>query len=436
MEGKWTTSALTAIAPVAWGSNYVVTSELLPADRPLFGAAMRALPAGLLLLAVTRRLPHGDWWWRALVLGTLNVGAFFVLVFVAAERLPSGVAATMMATSPAVMMLLAWPLVGERPRTFGLAGAAVGFLGVALLVLRAGQPLDPAGLAASLSAMVLSSVGFILGKRWQPPVSVLTFTAWQLLAGGLVLAPVALLVEGRPPHIGGPAVLGFLYVGLVATVLAYVVWFRGLQLLPAGTVGLIGLFNPVAGVALGVAVAGEAFGPVQGLGAALVLAGIALGQRRPGRAVQTRGLRVGEDIGRDDPNPFGVADHVDLHDPAGPHGEGHHGQRPALDRDDHAGGAVDHRGVQHRARDAAGLLSDLLPAAQGLGAGPAGAEVGAQHDVRVEQLDERVEVTALGGAEERVDHLPLTGEVAVRRGDLRSTDPSAGPAGELSRRSR
>jgi drug/metabolite transporter (DMT)-like permease len=231
---------------------------------------------------LTRRLPHGDWWWRALVLGTLNVGAFFVLVFVAAERLPSGVAATMMATSPAVMMLLAWPLVGERPRIFGLAGAAVGFLGVALLVLRAGQPLDPAGLAASLSAMVLSSVGFILGKRWRPPVPVLTFTAWQLLAGGLVLAPVALLVEGRPPHIDGPAVLGFLYVGLVATVLAYVVWFRGLQLLPAGTVGLIGLFNPVAGVTLGVAVAGEAFGPLQGLGAALVLAGIALGQRRRG----------------------------------------------------------------------------------------------------------------------------------------------------------
>ena len=81
-----------ALAPIVWGSTYVVTTELLPPGRPLLVAALRALPAGLLLLAWSRTLPRGEWWWRVLVLGTLNIGAFFALLFVAAYRLPGGVA--------------------------------------------------------------------------------------------------------------------------------------------------------------------------------------------------------------------------------------------------------------------------------------------------------------------------------------------------------
>lgn len=81
--------AVTAVAPVAWGSTYVVTRGALPADAPVWGAAFRALPAGLLLLLLVRRLPAGAWWWRSVVLGALNVGGLFVLVYVAAVRLPS-----------------------------------------------------------------------------------------------------------------------------------------------------------------------------------------------------------------------------------------------------------------------------------------------------------------------------------------------------------
>lgn len=69
--------ALTALAPVSWGTTYVVTTELLPPERPLFTALVRALPAGLLLLVFARVLPRGAWWWKAGVLGALNIGAFF-----------------------------------------------------------------------------------------------------------------------------------------------------------------------------------------------------------------------------------------------------------------------------------------------------------------------------------------------------------------------
>ncbi len=278
METNWQTLGLAALAPIAWGSGYYVTETFLPPDRPLFGAMVRALPFGLLLLAFRPRLPTGTWWWRALLLGTLNIGAFFALIFVAAYRLPGGMAATLTATAPIMIMLIAWALVRERPRLASLAGAAVGAIGVALLVLRADFAVDPIGVAASFGAVAMSSLGFVLVKRWTPPVDLLTFTAWQLVAGGLVLLPIALIVEGAPPPLDVPAVGGFLYLGLAGTILAYVVWFRGLRQLPAAAVSLVGLLNPVSGTLIGIALAGEAFGLTQAVGMVLVLGGIVAGQ--------------------------------------------------------------------------------------------------------------------------------------------------------------
>src|SRR3712207_787212 len=75
---------VTALTPAVWGTTYAVTAEFLPPGRPLLAGVLRALPAGLLLLAVTRRLPRGSWWWRSAVLGALNIGVFFALLFAAA----------------------------------------------------------------------------------------------------------------------------------------------------------------------------------------------------------------------------------------------------------------------------------------------------------------------------------------------------------------
>ncbi|MFB2555402.1 DMT family transporter [Herbiconiux liangxiaofengii] len=288
MEATWRWVAVTAIAPIAWGSNYYVTRQFLPDDAPLWGAVLRALPAGLVLLAVARELPRGSWWWRAGVLGTLNVGAFFVLIYAASQLLPTSLASTVMATSAGVLMLLAWPLLGERPRVTGVLGAMVGFGGVAVMLGGAAGVTGtggsiPLGVGASLAAMLLSSTGFVLSKRWSSDVRILPLTAWQLLAGGLVVLPAALVLEGAPPILDGAAVIGFGYVSLIATALAFAAWFAGLRHLPAGSVGLIGLLNPVTGVVLGTVLAGEVFGQAQAVGTALVLGGVLLGQLRPER---------------------------------------------------------------------------------------------------------------------------------------------------------
>lgn len=283
------TVLVTAVAPVVWGSTYAVTQLWLPPGRPFFSAVMRLLPAGLLMLLWLRRLPRGAWWGRALVLGTLNHAVFFGLLYVAAYRLPSGLASTLTAISPLVVMAVAWLAIGERQAPVAVGGAVVGIAGVVLLVWQGerGGSVDLVGVAASVGAVVSASVGFVLVKRWTAPDGVLVTTAWQLVAGGVLLVPVALVAEGAPPALDGAAVLALLWLGLAGSVLGYVVWFRGLTRMDAGAVAVVGLLNPVVGTVLGVVLLGEPFGWVHLAAVALVLGGVLVAQA-PVRAAVRR----------------------------------------------------------------------------------------------------------------------------------------------------
>ena len=269
---------VTALAPLAWGTTYAVTTELLPPGRPLLAATLRALPAGLVLVAVTgRRLPKPEWL-KVAVLGTLNVGAFFALLFVAAHRLPGGVAATLGAVQPLLAAGLAALLLGERVRPQTLVAGALGVVGVGLLVLRADAALDGWGVAAGLAGTTCMATGVVLTKRWGRSLPLLAMTGWQLVAGGLVLAPTMLLIEGLPPALTAQNVVGHAWLGVVGTALAYAVWFRGVESLPIQRVSLLGLCSPLVATAVGWLLLGQSLAPGQVAGAALVLTALRIGQ--------------------------------------------------------------------------------------------------------------------------------------------------------------
>ncbi|NNH74058.1 EamA family transporter [Nocardia uniformis] len=274
------TLALTALAPLVWGSTYAITTEFLPPDRPLFTALMRALPAGLLLLAITRVLPRGEWLWRAGVLGALNIGAFFPLLFLAAYRLPGGVAAVLGAAQPLFALGLAVLLLGERPTTRKVSAGVIGLFGVSLVVLRATAALDTVGVIAGLLGAVSMGAGVVLTKRWGRPEGVgpLAMTGWQLAAGGLMLLPLALLVEGAPPALDAEAIGGYLYLGLLGTAAAYALWFRGLSRVPASSAALLGLLSPLSAAIIGWVALGQALSPIQVLGIAIALGATLFGQ--------------------------------------------------------------------------------------------------------------------------------------------------------------
>jgi len=270
---------LTATAPAIWGSTYIVTTELLPAGYPLTVAMLRALPAGLLLLLIVRQLPRGIWWPRSFLLGALNFSFFWAMLFVSAYRLPGGVAATVGAIQPLIVLALSRAVMGTAIRPLAVLAGLGGIGGVAQLVLTPAASLDPIGVLAGLAGAVSMAFGTVLSRHWQPPVPPLTFTAWQLTAGGLLLVPVALLLEPALPVPTADNLIGFLYLGVIGAALTYIVWFRGLSRLGPATISPLGFLSPLVAVVLGWALLGQDLRPLQIAGMLVILGSVWLSQK-------------------------------------------------------------------------------------------------------------------------------------------------------------
>ena len=275
---------LTALAPAIWGSTYFVTTEFLPDGYPVTVAMLRALPAGLFLMILVRRLPSPDWWGKVLVLGALNFSIFWALLFVAAYRLPGGVAATVGAVQPLLVIFLAQAVLGSPVFALSVIGALAGMGGVALLVLTPDASLDFVGVAAGFGGALSMAAGTVLSRKWRPPVSLLTFTAWQLTAGGLLLLPLSLWVEPSLPPLSAANILGLTYLGLIGAAFTYFLWFRGVSRIEPSALSTLGFFSPLTALVLGWLLLDQRLSALQIIGIATVLAGIWLSQvagRRP-----------------------------------------------------------------------------------------------------------------------------------------------------------
>jgi probable blue pigment (indigoidine) exporter len=275
--GGW--GYLAAVTPIIFGTTYVLTTEFLPPGRPLLAALMRSLPTGLVLI-IGSPIPQRRWMARFFVLSVLYASALFPLLFIAAYRLPGGVAAVINSLSPLLVVVISVPLLGTPIRPIQIGAGILGTLGVALLVLRSDARLDVVGLIAMAAAAIMFSMATVLTKRWGLPegMSSIGFTGWTFLLAGLTLLPVTLLIEGLPAQLTARNVGGLIYLVLISGIFAYVVWFWGLQRLSASAVTFLTLLNPVVAALLGWVVLNQRFNLWQALGAILVLVSVVLGQ--------------------------------------------------------------------------------------------------------------------------------------------------------------
>ena len=254
----------TSLAPVIWGSTYLVTTEFLPPDQPLTAALIRVLPAGLLLLAWTRRLPRRDEWATIVLLGFLNIGFFQAMLFVAAYRFPGGLAAVLSSTQTLMVLVFTW-LIGKTmsPKAAWVWSAA-GVLGIALLVLSPQARYDGTGILAALAGAAAMALGVYLSKHRRT----------SLFIGGLFLLPVALLAEPPLKSLSPANIGGYLYLCLFGAVLAYVLFFRGIAKLSPAAVSLLGLLSPVSAFVLVWLFLGQGMDAKSLAGFALVLVSI------------------------------------------------------------------------------------------------------------------------------------------------------------------
>lgn len=271
---RWHDYLLTAAAPAIWGSTYIVTSELLPPDRPFTAALIRVLPAGLLLVLLMRQWPARSDWLRLLALSALNIGAFQALLFVAAYRLPGGLAAVLGAIQPLLVMALAWLVDRKTPAAMTLLAAIAGVVGMALLLVSPQTVFEPVGIVAALLGAACMAAGVWLTRRWALPMPVLALTGWQLLLGGLMLAPLAWWIDAPLPPLGPVAVAAYAYLCIAGALLAYALWFRGIARLPVVGVASLGLLSPLTAVVLGWAMLGQSITGLALFGLLMVLASV------------------------------------------------------------------------------------------------------------------------------------------------------------------
>ncbi|WP_295821199.1 EamA family transporter [uncultured Deinococcus sp.] len=261
---------LAALAPLSWGTSYLVLGQLQPLG-PVTVAMLRALLAGVLLLAMVRELPRGAWWWKSALLGGLNFGLFFATLFLSASRLSGGVAATLGAVGP--LLIIAFNLVAlhRQPTRHTLGAALLGLVGVALLVLGPAARLDTWGVVAGLVSVVAASGGYLLSSAYGTPsgTSMLAVTAWQLTWGGVMLVPVALLTEGVPALPVGMQWPLLAYLVVITTALAYALWFRGIQHSSPVQVSLLTRLSPATAIVIDLLL-GHTLSAVQWGGLALI----------------------------------------------------------------------------------------------------------------------------------------------------------------------
>lgn len=277
----------TILAPCLWGSTYIVFTQTLPVEHPLLVGALRALPAGILLMLLGPGLPPRDKLPQLALIGFANIGLFFGMLFLSAARLPGGLAATLGSMQPLLVAFLAWPLLLRRPRPGQVLAALAGMAGVGLLVLDDTVKLDAIGVAAALAGAASMATGTVLIERWGKVGTPLALAAWQLALGGLILLPVALAVEGLPPLPSARNLAGLAYLIVIGTALAYWLWVRGIAAIGTG-IAFLGLLSPLVATFLGAALLGEWFHAQQWLGIAVIfastVAGIVLSRRKPAAA--------------------------------------------------------------------------------------------------------------------------------------------------------
>lgn len=254
-----------------WGTTYAVTQFTLPDWPPVLLGALRALPAGLLLLAIKPSLPKKQDWKILLVLGTINIALFFGLIFVMALTLPSAISGVGMISVPVFAMLFGWVVYKRQPSLIqGISGAA--------LIALAWFLFDPSsitlnliGLIAMLSAIMCIVIGSSVTKSLGTRMHWWTVLTWQLILGGIILSIAAAIFASFDPEPYVSAlqntslrnVGGLLWVIVLNTALGYGMYVWLLQRMSVVDFTFGGIANPVAGIVSGLILMGESFTPLQ-----------------------------------------------------------------------------------------------------------------------------------------------------------------------------
>jgi drug/metabolite transporter (DMT)-like permease len=275
---------------IIWGTTYLAIKVCLETVPPTLMGGLRYTIAGALLLgllvAMGERLPARTSWPGLALLGVLMIGVGNSGVVWAEVWIPSGITAVVVASTPFWMVgIEALMPSGERPRPWQVAGLAIGFSGIVLLVwedLTAGGA-QARNVIAGLAALQIASAGWALGssysRRHARHENALAAASFEMIAGGLAMLAVGTLL-GEWPRLAftGTTATAFTYLVVAGAIGGFASYIYALKHLPVTTVSLYAYANPVIAVVLGSLLLGEAFDVRMAAAVLVILLGIALVQ--------------------------------------------------------------------------------------------------------------------------------------------------------------
>ncbi|MDH5911100.1 DMT family transporter [Vibrio splendidus] len=262
---------LAMIPAFFWGTTYAVTQFTLQEWPPLLLGALRALPAGLLLLAVKPTLPKKGEWQIIFTLGLINIATFFGLIFVMALTLPSAISGVGMISVPVFAMIFHWVVKKQRPHLIQ-ALSGIGLITLAWILFNPSQiALNPIGLGAMFAAIMCIVIGSSITKSLGNRMHWWKVLTWQLILGGTILSiasGVHAFIDPQPyvnavTHFDIRNAMGLLWVIGLNTALGYGMYVWLLQRMSVVDFTFGGIANPVAGIVTGMVLMGESFTPVQ-----------------------------------------------------------------------------------------------------------------------------------------------------------------------------
>ena len=285
----WKTLLAFAIIYFVWGSTFLAIRVGVQEVPPFLFAAIRFLVAGLILYAWLmvqgQRSPSGREWISAFLLAVLIFVCDYGLLFWAEQRVPSGIAAVMLATIPVFMALLEIIVLRTQRLTISLGLALlIGIAGVGVLVSHSlnvgGTPIDRAGAVALIIASLSWSLASVLTRKLPLPASKVMSSGAQMLAGGILLMLTAgILGEFRNFHPGAVsrgAWFSLLYLIVAGSIVAFTAYVWLLHHESPTKVGTYAYVNPVVAVLVGYFLGGEALGARTILGTLFVLVSVIL----------------------------------------------------------------------------------------------------------------------------------------------------------------
>jgi len=275
---------LASLTSVIWGLAFVAVKFALRDFSAPELTAVRFLVAALAVFVVPR--PRLSWPSVVLIGLTLFTGQFLLLFFAYTLGLPPGLASVTQQTQAFFTVLLAAVLLREMPTARQWAGMTIALAGLALIAQTVGSDFTEAGLALGLGGALSWAIGNLLVKR-ASSVPILPLVVWASLVPPAPSLMIAAASGGGVPLIGAvvhaswSSITAALYLGLIATVVAYSIWGDLLRRYPAAAVTPFALLAPCTGVAASAAILGEVFGPTRYAGMALILVGLAVLIRAP-----------------------------------------------------------------------------------------------------------------------------------------------------------